>query len=142
MSDQPSKLIPTDPFDQALSRLIDLPNGGHTNATAVQAVDFYGNVTAFMIQTVRTELGDTIFVTQVNAAGSARYIIPPEVLRVVDRQREAVLAQVRRRHGKRLVESGVLKAGGGFTPEARAKGLATRKAKAAKRKARKEKRHQ
>jgi len=58
--------LPTDQFDKLLSRLIGLPNGAHTQPTVVQAVDFYGNTTSYMVQTVKTEEGPTVFLTQVN----------------------------------------------------------------------------
>lgn len=132
-----SEALPTDQFDKLLSRLIGLPNGAHVQPSVVQAVDFYGNTTSYMVQTVRTDEGPTIFVTQVNAAGSARFILPPAVVKTIDRQREATTLQIRRRHGKRLAEE----RGGtgftpGFTPEMRAKALATRKRKSADRAAR------
>lgn len=130
MSDQ-SPILPTDQFDKLLSRLMGLPNGAHTQPTVVQAVDFYGNTTSYMVQTVKTEEGPTVFVTQVNAAGSARFILPPAVLRLMDRQRDTATTIVRRRHGRRLAEE----RGNVFTPEMRAKALAARKAKSAKRKA-------
>ncbi len=102
-----TNILPTDQFDKLLSRLIGLPNGAHTQPTVVQAVDFYGNTTSYMVQTARTEEGPTVFLTQVNAT-----------------------TQIRRRHGKRLAEErgGTF---GGFTPEMRAKGLETRRRKAA-----------
>lgn len=128
--------LPTDQFDKLLSRLVGLPNGAHTQPTVVQAVDFYGNTTSYMVQTVKTEEGPTVFVTQVNAAGSARFILPPAVVRLMDRQRDTTTTQIRRRHGKRLAEE---RGGGGtvFTPEMRAKGLETRRRKAAQRAKRK-----
>jgi len=141
-----SSVLPSDPFDQLLSRLIGLPNGAHTQPTVVQSVDFYGNVTSYMVQTVKApqrpavdarkgalvEEGLTVFVTQVNASGSSRYILPAAVLRAIDRQRDATTTQIRRRHGKRLAAERV---GGAnpFTPEMRAKALATRRRKAAQR---------
>src|SRR5207249_10536756 len=45
----------SDPFDKMLSGMIGLPNGAHTKPAVVQAIDFYGNATSYMIQTVRTE---------------------------------------------------------------------------------------
>lgn len=134
MSEQ-SAVLPTDQFDKMLSRLIGLPNGAHTQPTVVQAVDFYGNTTSYMVQTVKTEDGPTVFVTQVNAIGSARFILPPPVVRLMDRQRDTTTTQIRRRHGKRLAEERGPSAG--FTPEMRAKALATRKRNAAARRARK-----
>jgi hypothetical protein len=87
---------------------------------------------------VKWDEGNTVFVTQVNAQGSARYVLPPKAMAVIDRQQAAVTHMVRRRHGKRLAEE--RQANGHrpvFTPAMRAKALATRKAKAAKRRARK-----
>lgn len=134
MSDQP---LPTNAFDRTLSRLIGLPDGAHTQATVVQSVDFYGNVTSFMVQTVKWDEGNTVFITQVSAEKSDRFILPPKVLAVMARQADAVSTMVRRRHGKRLADA--RKASGQqtvFTPEMRAKALVTRRAKAAKRRAR------
>lgn len=97
--------LPSDPYDKLLSRLIGLPNGAHTAPTVVQAMDFYGNTTSFMIQTVRTDEGVTAFVTQVNAQGSVRTILPASVLAVIDRQRGSITTKLRRRHGKRNAEA-------------------------------------
>jgi hypothetical protein len=130
----PSRILPTDTFDALLARLVGLPNGGHTAPSVVQSTDFYGNTTSYMVQTVRTEEGATIFVTQVTASGSIRYVLPPAVLRLIDRQRDTTTTQIRRRHGKRLAEE---RGPVTFTPEQRAKALATRKRKAAERAARK-----
>lgn len=94
--------LTTDQFDNLLSRLLGLPNGAHTQPAVVQSIDFYGNATSFMIQTVRTDEGTTAFVTQVNAQGSVRFILPPNVLASIDRQREALTTKIRRRHGKRI----------------------------------------
>lgn len=94
--------LPSDEFDKLLSRVIGLPNGAHTQPAVVQAIDFYGHTTSFMIQTVRTDEGVTAFVTQVNAKGSQRYILPQHVLATIDRQRAALTTKIRRRHGKRI----------------------------------------
>ena len=128
-----SPVLPTDPFDILLSKLIGLPNGAHVQPTVIQDIDHYGNVTSFMVQAVRSDVGPTVFVTQVNAAGSVRYILPPAVLRVIDRQRDAMTTLIRRRHGKRLAEERGTTGTNPFTPAMRAKALATRKRKAAQR---------
>lgn len=129
--------LPTDPWERALSALLGHPNGAHTAGQAVTAIDFYGNVTNYILQTVRWAEGDTVFITQVNASGSARYVLPPKVLAAITRQRDTVSTIVRRRHGRRLAAeraaSGTLPT---FTPAMRAKALQTRRAKAAKRRTR------
>lgn len=93
-----------DPFDRLLSDLIGLPNGAHSKPTVVQAIDFYGHSTSYMIQTVKTDEGTTAFVTQVNAQGSVRYVLPQKVLATIDRQRAALTTKLRRRHGRRIAE--------------------------------------
>lgn len=97
--------LPSDSFDKLLSRLIGLPNGAHTQPAVVQVIDFYGNATSYMIQSVRTdENGVTAFVTQVDAKGSVRSILPQQVLSVIDRQRASITTKLRRRNGRRLAE--------------------------------------
>jgi hypothetical protein len=96
--------LPTDAFDKLLSRLIGLPNGAHARPTVVQSIDFYGNATSYIVQTVKTEEGTTAFVEQISASGSARYILPPAVLGALDRQRDSLTTKIRRRHGKRIAE--------------------------------------
>ena len=135
-----SSILPTDQFDRVLSRLIGLPNGAHTQPTVVQNLDFYGNTTSYMVQTVKTDEGATVFITQVNASGSARFILPPAVIRLMDRQRDTTTTQVRRRHGKRLAEERGTVGTQVFTEEMREKARVTRTKNAAARKARKAKR--
>lgn len=94
----------SDPFDRMLSTLIGLPNGAHTKPAVVQAIDFYGNATSYIVQTVRTDESVTAFVTQVSASGAVRSILPSAVLAVIDRQRESITTKLRRRHGKRIAE--------------------------------------
>lgn len=96
--------VTKNPFDALLSRSIGLPNGAHTQPSVVQHIDFYGNTTSYMIQTVRTDEGVTSFVTQVDANGSQRYVLPSSVLGTIDRQRDSLTTKIRRRHGRRIAE--------------------------------------
>lgn len=130
----PTQRLPSDAYDNALSRLKDLPGGAHTKPAIVQAQDFYGNTTQFTVQTVKWDEGETVFVTQLNAHGSDRFVLPPTVTALIGRQKDAVSLMVRRKIGRRLAAE--RKAAGTlptFTTEMRAKGLATRKANARKR---------
>lgn len=101
---KPTEFLPTDPFDKLLSSMMGLPNGAHTAPTVIQHIDFYGHTTSYMIQTVRTDESVTAFVTQVDASGSKRYILPQSVLAVINRQRDSITTQLRRRHGRRIAE--------------------------------------
>ena len=141
MSETPerSKILPTDPFELALSNLIGLPNGAHTDPSVVQALDFYGNLSRYIVQTVKWEEGHTVFVTLVNTNGqpAVNVMLPPAVMKTINRQLDSVTTIVRRRHGRRLAEQRAAEGHTAvFTPAMRAKALATRKAKAAKRRAR------
>jgi hypothetical protein len=137
MAEERSKVLPSHPFDIALSNLMGHPNGAHTPLAAVQAIDPYGNVTQYLMQTVRWAEGNSVFITQISSAEPIRIILPPKVLATLLRQLETVATIVRRRHGRRLAEE--RKAAGitpSFTPAMRAKALKTRKANAAKRRQR------
>jgi hypothetical protein len=94
----------SDPFDKMLSGMIGLPNGAHTKPAVVQAIDFYGNATSYIIQTVRTDESVTAFVTQVSAQGAVRTILPSAVLATIDRQRDSITKKLRSRHGRRIAE--------------------------------------
>jgi len=141
--DTRSRVLPTDPFDVALANVTGHPNGAHTQPAVVQSVDHYGNVSSYMVQTVKWDQGISVFVTQVNAEGSSRYVLPPKVIAVMQRQQDAVSTMIRRRHGKRLAAeraaSGVNPGAVLQRPDVRRKALAARRAKAAKRAARKPK---
>lgn len=139
-TDERSAILPTDLFDRILSSLLDRNDGAHTQPAMVQSVDYYGNVSSHMVQTARWQDGSTVFVTQVDASGSVRYMLPPKVVAIILRQLDAITAQLRRRQGQRLAT--LAKANGRvstFTPEMRAKAAATRKAKTAAKQARKAK---
>ena len=96
--------MPTDPFDSALERLTGLPGGAHVQPVVVQTRDFYGHSTSWLVQVVKTDEGDNVFLQSVSASGQARIVIPARVLQTIDRQRATVSTKVRRRHGRRLAE--------------------------------------
>ncbi len=101
---KPTAARAQDAFDRLLSGMIGLPGGAHTKLAAVQHIDFYGNVTTFNVQSVKTDEGVTTFVMQADANGSVRYILPTKVLATIDRQRSSLTKQVRSRNGKRIAE--------------------------------------
>lgn len=133
--DRRSSVLPSDPFDIQLSKLIGLTNGAHTAQRTVQVIDEYGNTTTHVVQTVKTESGEWVFLQQASARdGYRRFILPPRVLALIDRQRHTTQMQVRRRHGKRLAEERGRT--NPFTPEMRRKAAETRKRNARERAAR------
>src|SRR5262245_24536528 len=115
MNETRSEVLPSDAFALQLRTLSGLPNGAQTQAALVQDVDFYGNISNYILQTVKWDKGTTVFVT----VGSERFVLPPKVVGLLLRQQEAVTRMVRRRHGLRLAEERKAngQALGGFTPE-------------------------
>jgi len=81
-----------------------LSNGAHIKPKVVQHIDFYGNGTTYNVQTVRTDEGVTVFIAQQNSQRAVRYILPPAVLAMIDRQRASLTKQIRRRNGQRIAE--------------------------------------
>lgn len=108
MAKRDDSVLPTDDFERQIARLTGLPNGAHTQPAVVQDTDFYGKTTSWMVQTFKHDGGETAFLTQVNSedgtASARRFVLPPRVLAVIDRQRQSTQTMVRRRHGKRLAE--------------------------------------
>ena len=96
--------LPTDRYDQQLARLTGLPNGAQVAPVVVQTVDFYGRSTDWIVQTVKTDEGDTIFLKSIDADQTVRLVIPARVLATIDRQRQTLTSKVRRRHGRRLAD--------------------------------------
>ena len=61
-----SAVLPTDPFEITLSGLLGHPDGAHTEPAVRQDVDFYGNATSYIVQTVKWAQGTTVFVQMMN----------------------------------------------------------------------------
>jgi hypothetical protein len=132
-----SAVLPTDPFEITLSNLLGHPDGAHTEPAVRQDVDFYGNASSYIVQTVKWAQGTTVFVQVMNGTRPARYTLPPKVMELILRQQDSVTTMVRRRHGKRLAEERrALGHRPVFTAAMREKARRTRKANAAKRAAR------
>lgn len=90
-----------DPFDRAHGVIAGLPDTLKTKPTTVMAATpLVGDVRTFVVQTVRREEGDTIFLQCLDAAGQYRLVIPPKVATAIARQRDALTARSRSRAAK------------------------------------------
>jgi hypothetical protein len=103
--------LPKDLYSRTLARLLNHPQAIRTTST-IDALTDLGHSETWVITTVRVEGYETLFVQHINAEGGQRFVLPAVVANALARQREQVLAVSRRR--------------------AAHKGVATRKAKAAK----------
>lgn len=94
-------------FDRRLGALFGLPDVLSTQPTTIQvAQPLKGDAQTFIVQTYRMKdgqkgkSGDTVFLQYVDAEGSVRIVLPPEVTAVIARQRDSLTSQSRRRGAK------------------------------------------
>jgi hypothetical protein len=129
-----------DNFDYQLGQYHQLPDAVQTRPATVRSTDLVTSET-FIIQTVRHALGDLLFVEHVARGRTTRIVFPPHVTELIARQRDAVAYLAKQKQGRRLAEAqkdAPKRPNPLLDPKVRAKALAARKAKAAKRKARRE----
>lgn len=89
-------------FDRKLGALFGVPDVLNTQPTTIQvATPMTGDAQTFIIQTYRQrdgeKSGDTVFVQYVDAEGSVRIVLPPQVTACIARQRDALTGRARRR---------------------------------------------
>jgi len=109
-------------FDRAISALKGMPDVIETPATPVRTIKtLVGGSQTFIIQTFRRLrdrqadpaddygaravakadiAGDTLFIEYVDGELATRLVLPPEVTRVIARQRDALTARTRKRAAK------------------------------------------
>jgi len=99
-------------FDKAVGGLLD-GNSLRTKPTTMEEVEkTTGEAETFIIQTVRTEEGDSIIIKFVDVDGVKRIILPPKVSNCIARQKDSLTARARtnssRARAKAMKESGQL----------------------------------
>ncbi len=89
-------------FDRALGALVGIPDVVHTAPTTIRAATpIVGSPQTFIVQTYRQkDSGETVFLEYVDDAGTIRIVIPPQVTKVIARQRDALSDRVRRASAK------------------------------------------
>jgi hypothetical protein len=101
----------SDKFDRAISALVGLPGVTQTTATTVRTTSpLAGGAQTFIVQTFRQRDRDvedlpskfTVFLEHVDDSGCVRLVIPPDVVKVIVRQREALNDRARKRSAKRV----------------------------------------
>jgi hypothetical protein len=97
-----------DHYDRSLGSLHDLPDVIRTSPSITQTIPLMGvgGARTFIVRTFRqSERGDTIFLEMTGAGEHVRLVIPPQVANVIARQRDALTAKSRSRHGKEVAQS-------------------------------------
>jgi hypothetical protein len=98
-------------FDRAMGALVGIPGVTSTSPATVRAVSAHvGDARTFIVQTFRqrdedeggksTSGGDWLFIEYVDDEGAVRVVIPPNVTKVIARQRDALTARARKRGAK------------------------------------------
>jgi len=100
MSEQNVQSVQTvDHFDRVRGGLEQV--GMKTKATTIRNADFLvGNVQSYIVETIRHDGGDTIFVEVANKDGNTRVVLPPKVADTIFRQRNALTKRTRQRLGR------------------------------------------
>ena len=135
-SDRPdpiTSLAQVDEYDRLQHDYSGLPGGSKTTPAIVQVIPLspLAGVAEWTVQTIRAaDVGDLVFLNRMGAQ-PMRIVLPAKVTAMIARQREALTSKARSRAARGRVHTG--DASHLNDPKVRAKALATRKAKAAKR---------
>lgn len=97
MSDERSAM--PDPFDRQLGALIDLPDVVKAGPVVKRTVPPFGvgGTTIHVVQTIRQGNQHTVFLEVVDAEGTKRIVIPPDVADTLERQRETCSKLLRKK---------------------------------------------
>jgi hypothetical protein len=89
-------------YDKCYGGVIDI--GLATKPTTIEVVQSVtGRAESFIIQRVRTEHGDYLFIKSLDEDGLVRLALPPKVTAAIDRHGAALTKRNRSRTGKRVM---------------------------------------
>ena len=131
----------TDDFDRQRNTVDGLPNTDKVAAKTIVCTDLYGKVEHWTIESFRQEGQDWVFVVCADGEKHCRQVRPPSVMSLILRQHESVLKKGARRRGREAASQRDANPFANLTAAQRKamtkKAVATRKAKAEKRRLRK-----
>jgi len=88
-------------FDRVRGGLEDAGNTIKTRVATIRQVQFLvGDVLTYLVETIRHEGGDTIFIEVTSKDGTIRVVLPPKVANTIARQRDALTKKTRQRVGR------------------------------------------
>ncbi len=99
---QPTVTLATDVFTVERRQLASHPEAV-ASAARIDDVDFYGNVTTWVIDLFRLEGKVTAFIQVGGPTGYQRLVIPPSVTALINRHQSSLVTKQRRRTAKRVV---------------------------------------
>lgn len=90
-------------YDRTYGGVIDI--GLATKATTIELVQpVTGKAESFIVQRVRTEHGDYLFIKSLDESGLTRLALPPKVTAAIDRHGVALTKRNRSRTSKRVMQ--------------------------------------
>jgi len=95
--------LPDDVYSKTLSRLLDNPAGVKTKGSTIDLVTLLGHSETWVVQTIRIDQHETVFVQRINVEGGMRLVLPPAVTAAIARQRDAIGSVIRRRGARQAV---------------------------------------
>lgn len=101
MADQQQQAPPRTAYAIMAGSLANRPDVTRTAPSTIRIVQpMIGDPQTYMIETVRDESGDTIFVEYADSQGLVRIALPPSVANRIAQQRDALTTKVRKKIGK------------------------------------------
>jgi len=101
-----SDILPTDHYSREQARLSNNPAAvSLRSGSTLSITDYYGNAETWVVNTIRVDGTDTVFLQRVNAEGGVRFVVPGEVVAAIHRQRDALTNTNRRRGARKAVET-------------------------------------
>lgn len=96
--------LPTDRYSREQARLLANPAAlTLARGTTLDLTDYYGNAETWVVNTIRTDGADTVFLQRVNAEGGVRFVVPSKVVAAIVAQRDALTGRSRRRGARAAV---------------------------------------
>jgi hypothetical protein len=89
--------LPVDNFSIHRRRVLDNPGAVATSSATIDNQTILGHSETWIVKTVRVAGRDTAFIQHIDADGSQRLVLPPEVTAVLARQRDALGTLTRRK---------------------------------------------
>lgn len=96
-----------DEYDRVARALDGLPDVVTSRPSTINVKSLLiGNAQQWIVVTTRQkDRGDYVFISYVDAQGGRRYVIPPEVIEAVVRQRDSLTTKNRKKGARQAVET-------------------------------------
>jgi len=99
-------VLPGDRYSREQARLLNNPAAVTLRSgSTLSLADYYGNAETWVVNTIRVDGNDTVFLQRVNAEGGVRFVVPPEVVAAIRRQGDTLTSLSRRRGARKALDT-------------------------------------